>query len=521
MGLLETVFSPTSGQRTTAFRADTVSFHHCSVPMIANLAYMTSPQFLSTKPSQIAPRVSPDASSVHLVGVCGSGMRALAELLIGLGWRVTGSDLTAPSSTLRAMQKRGLRFHRGHDDRFLPRDVDVVVHSAAVGEANPERQLAHRLRIPVLSYSMMLGLLMENGVGVAIAGTHGKSTTTAMVAAILTEAGLSPSAVVGAELKDRKTCGWVGEGDLFVVESCEYQRSFLDLKPQYACILNIEPDHFDCFASLDDLIEAFARFAGQVAADGLLLVNGDCPESMAASQRAQSTVVTFSRHRGADWWSADLRPTVAGTRFRVFRGEEFFAEIEVALPGEHNVANALAAIAISHHAGASVEAIRECLWQFTGIRRRFEQLGSWRGVTRIDDYAHHPTAVAATLRTARARFGQRRIWCAFQPHQSSRTAALMSEFSSSFRDADEILIAPTFAARESPGDESDPTAKQLAREIAASGRSVRFCGSLDRVVATLDDEAQPGDVLITMGAGDINRVQHEFTRRLQRNHSSR
>jgi UDP-N-acetylmuramate--alanine ligase len=485
---------------------------------------MTSPQFITAKRSQTAPRIprlSSDASTAHLIGVCGSGMRALAELLIGLGWRVTGSDLTAPSSsTLRAMQKRGLRFHRGHDDRFLPRDVDVVVHSPAVGTTNPERQLAHRLRIPVLSYSQMLGLLMENGVGVAIAGTHGKSTTTAMVAAILTESGLSPSAVIGAELKDRKDSGWVGKGDLFVVESCEYQNSFLDLKPQYACILGIEPDHFDCFASLDDLTEAFARFSGQVASSGVLLVNADCTESMTASQRAESSVVTFSRHPGADWWAADLRSTDAGTRFRVFRREEFFAEIEVAVPGEHNVTNALAAIAVSHHAGASVEAIRECLWQFTGIKRRFDHIGSYRGVTLIDDYAHHPTAVAATLQTARAKFGRRRIWCAFQPHQSSRTAALMSEFSSSFGDADEILIAPTFAARESVGDESETTAEQLAGEIVGGGQNARFCGSLDRVVATLDDEAQPGDVLITMGAGDINRVQNELTRRLQRHHLS-
>lgn len=448
-------------------------------------------------------------------------MRALAELLIGLGWRVTGSDLTAPSSSLRKMQKKGLRFHRGHDAQFLPRDIDVVVHSPAVGPTNPERRLAERLNIPVLSYSALLGWLMESRTGVAISGTHGKSTTTAMVAAILTEAGLSPSAVIGAEMSNSKACGWAGEGNLFVVESCEYKLSFLELKPQFACILGIEPDHFDYFESPDDLLEAFARFAAQVAPTGCLLVNGDCAVSMAAAQRAAAQVVTFSHSPGSDWWAADLRKTETGTRFRVFRQENFFAELEVGIPGQHNVANALAATAVSHHAGAPLDAIRECLWQFTGIRRRFEQVGSFRGVTLIDDYAHHPTAVNATLKTARAKFGRRRIWCAFQPHQSSRTSALMSEFSACFHDADEVLIAPTFAARESETDLPEETAQQLAAEIADGGQKARYCGSLDRIIATLDDEALPGDVLITMGAGDINRVQDEFTRRLQRNHSQR
>ena len=461
------------------------------------------------------------SSSAHLVGICGAGMKALSEMLTGLGWSVSGSDLVGPTTTIRAMRQRGLRVHRGHHDRFVPRGVDVVVHSPAVGRDNPEIQLAERLKIPVLSYSEMLGRLMQSRVGVSIAGTHGKSTTTAMVASVLADSGLSPSAVFGAELSGRDVGGWAGDGDLFVVEGCEYRRSFLDFSPRYACILGIEPDHFDYFADLDDTVDAFAEFASQVAADGLLLVNRDCAAAMKAGTHARAQVVTLSQQGEADWWAADMRNTRWGTRFRVFRHSDFFAEIELPLPGRHNVANALAAIAMSYHVGASAECIRDSLWNFAGVRRRFEHIGSWRGMTLIDDYAHHPTAVRATIRTAREQFGRRRIWCAFQPHQVSRTKTLMLDFAESFEQADEVLIAPTFAARETIADEHETTSGELALRIAAGGQKARFCHSLDQIVTTLDDEARPGDVLITMGAGDIDQVHHEFTRRIQRNHPPR
>jgi len=457
--------------------------------------------------------------TAHLVGVCGSGMRALAELLTDLGCRVSGSDLQRPSGTLAAMQKRGLRVHRGHCDRFLANDAEVLVYSPAVGPNNPERQQARRLNIAQMSYSEMLGFLMRDRIGVSIAGTHGKSTTTAMTATILCDAGTGPSVVVGAELCGRGASGWAGSGSLFVVESCEYKRSFLDLHPRYAAILGIEPDHFDCYPTLADSADAFGNFAAQVAEDGMLLVRADCRAAVQSAASASCPIATFSCDAEADWRATDLRPAGRGTRFRVFHKGLFIAELSLQVAGMHNVQNALAATALCHSIGVSPGEIRESLAGFGGVKRRYEQVGSWRGVTLIDDYAHHPTAVRATLETARAQFGQRRIWCAFQPHQDSRTAALMGDFALSFSPADEILVAPTYAARESLAAED--TAAELAERIKSANSRGRYCPSLDRIVATLEDEARPGDVLITMGAGDIDRVHHEFTRRLQRHHSRR
>ena len=483
---------------------------------------MISPQLAA--PYRPLPRTTraglPEVAAAHLVGICGAGMRALAELLVGLGCRVTGSDLQRPSAAIQAMQRRGLRFHLGHNDDHLPRDVDVVVFSPAVEPGNPERQLAAELRIPQMSYSQMLGWLMRTRVGVSVAGTHGKSTTTAMAACVLEHAGLAPSAVFGAELCGIGKSGWAGGGELFVVESCEYQRSFLDLHPRFAVVTGVEPDHFDCYRTFDETKAAFADFAAQVEPGGVLMVRGDCEAAQEAAQRAAADVLTFSLQPGSDWWAADVRPTPTGTRFRTFFRGEYVAEISLSIPGRHNVANALAAAALCSHVGAMPAAIREALQEFRGIRRRFEYVGSWRGMTLIDDYAHHPTAVATTLRTARERFGGRRIWCVFQPHQVSRTTALMREFAASFADADEVLIAPIFAARESIGP-SESTADELVRRIVDHGRKARFIPSLDRILATLDDEARPGDVLLLMGAGDIDRVHHEFARRLRRDHPVR
>jgi len=488
-----------------------------------SIDFMISPE---TTRHQFATRSARRRSSAttfeaaHLVGICGTGMKALAELLTDLKWQVTGSDLQKTGPTLDAMRRRGLRIHSGHNDKFLPQDADVLVYSPAVNANNPERKRAEALGVTQMSYSQMLGYLMRDQTGVSIAGTHGKSTTTAMTAWIAETAGLAPSVIVGAELCDLGRSGWAGLGDPFVVESCEYQQSFLDLTPKHAAILGIEPDHFDCYENLDATIAAFAAFASRVAPDGSLLLPLDCDAAKQCAERSSAVVETFSlTDPAADWWITDARPAGGATRYRVFHQGLYYSEVVLQLPGPHNAHNAVAAIALSHRLGVSPAEVRDALVEFHGIRRRFECVGSWRGVTLIDDYAHHPTAVAATLETARREFGDRRIWCAFQPHQTSRTQALLNEFAHSFAAADEILIAPTFAAREMATTSEDPSAAVLAEQVSETGCSARWCGSLDRVIATLEDEVRPGDVLITMGAGDIDQVHHEFTRRLQRNHS--
>lgn len=251
------------------------------------------------------------------------------------------------------------------------------------------------------------------------------------------------------------------------------------------------------------------------------MIRGDCNAARAACTTAVSNIQTFSMNADSDWWAADLRPTSTGIRFRVFYQHEYFTEISLQVAGEHNALNALAAIALCHRAGVSIDAIRDGLYEYQGIRRRMEPVGTWRGITLIDDYAHHPTAVQATLKTIRQQFPQRKIWCVFQPHQVSRTQALMQEFAESFDDADETLIVPVFAARERVKNEPQSASEELVNRIVATGACARFSPTLDRTLATLEDELHTGDVLITMGAGDISQVYYAFTQRLRRNHSPR
>jgi UDP-N-acetylmuramate--alanine ligase len=327
--------------------------------------------------------------------------------------------------------------------------------------------------------------------------------------------------VIGAEVCEIGVSGWHGDGPHFVVESCEFQRSFLDLSPRYATILGIEPDHFDCYPHFDEAIAAFSAFAQKLPADGRLLIPAGCEASKAACVAACARVETFGVEVAADWQACDLRVTGEGTRFRLYQDGDFFAGIALRIPGRHSVHNALAAAAVAHRAGADSTAFREGLLEFPGIRRRFERVGSWRGVTLIDDYAHHPTAVSATLATARERFPKRRLWCVFQPHQVSRTRALFADFAKSLVAADRVLLVPVFAAREEVHDEPVQLAHELAAQVVAAGGHARPADTLDLALSTLEDELEPGDVLITMGAGDIGKVYHAFTRRLQGHHAAR
>lgn len=466
-------------------------------------------------------RPSVETHRAHLVGVCGSGMKALAEYLTSAGWQLSGSDQQLSSETSQMLTRRGLRLHQGHSSRFLPAATDLLIYSPAVKPENPERQAAQQRGIPQFSYTQMLGRLMQGKTGISIAGTHGKSTTTAMVGRILQDGGHEPSVIVGAEARGSQSSGWAGSGDLFVVESCEFQRGFLDLSPQLAAILGIEADHFDCYRDLAETTAAFAEFARRVPADGLVLIHQGCAASQTATAEIQAERQTFALQPGADWWAADLRSGRDGTRFRIFRGGEYFTEVALRIPGEHNVLNALAAAAITYRAGATVAAIRAGLEEFSGVRRRLEVVGTWRGVSLVDDYAHHPTAVRASLATVRRQFPGRKLWCVFQPHQVSRTLALLDEFADSFGAADEVVIVPVFAAREQVRAEPLKVGQELAARILSRGKPVRFCGALDRAVATLDDDLRPGDVLVTMGAGNISQVHHAFTQRLQRHYPPR
>ena len=457
----------------------------------------------------------------HLVGACGSGMKALAEVLLDRGWLVSGSDTTANSPIGMELREKGVALRVGHSTAGLTEELDLLVYSPAVPLENLERRWATRHNIPQLSYPEMLGELMRQKCGVSIAGTHGKSTTTALTGWILQAAGLSPTVFVGAELRDRQANGWSGAGSQVVVESCEYRRHFLSLQPHLAAILGIEADHFDCYASLEETAAAFHDFCLLLPQNGLLVVPADSQVTLDATAECAARREIFGIECAADWQAQNLRATTRGTCFEIYYQGRLFLDAELPIPGRHMVGNAVAAVALCHEAGATAEGIKQGLESFPGLKRRFEITGNWGEITLVDDYAHHPSAIEATLRTAREQFGDRRLICVFQPHQVSRTLGLFDEFSRAFTQADQVWLVPVYGARESFAAELTEVSRELTSLILQQGVEAHFSESLDQSLASLDDAVRPGDVLMTLGAGDIDRLNHALTCRLSRNHTTR
>jgi len=441
----------------------------------------------------------------HLVGIGGAGMRSLADVLTAANWKVTGSDENlTPADAIR------WKARRGHIADRVTVDVDAVVHSPAIDDANPELVRARSLGIPVLSYPAMLGRLMRESFGIAIAGTHGKSTTTAMTAEILRTDGFDPTVIVGAEPLDQTSGGRFGRGDLVVAEACEYRDSFLHLRPKIASILNIEPDHFDYFHSAEQLDETFARFASQVASDGLLLVSDSCTRTQHVVRNASCRCETFGLSNTANWQARNLANCGGNYAFEIWNKRVRLGQIALRVPGRHNVTNALAAAAMAWHAGAAAAGICRGLSQFRGLRRRLETLGESGGVALVDDFAHHPTEVAASLAAVKLKYPGRRVWCIFQPHQASRTRALLDELAGSLHNAGKIFVADIYRAREPAACEGDVTAADLARRMRARGQSVAELHDPQAIREFIADRVRPGDVVLTMGAGNIGKIAHDL-----------
>ena len=328
------------------------------------------------------------------------------------------------------------------------------MHSPAVPADDPERRQAAELGVPQVDHVELLAGLMAARTGIAVAGTHGKSTTAAILGTLLGGCGASPSVAVGAELCGCGTSGRAGESDLLVVEACEFRRNFLKFSPTHAILTGVEPDHFDCYASPAELEAAFAAFAARLPDGGTLVVPHGCAVSRRAAAGSRARVVTFGRDRaagenGADWWVSGVRPTATGSRFRLFRGDAYAGQFTLPVPGGHQVTNAAAALVLCAELGIPVAALSEALWDFPGLRRRFEVVGSWRGRLLVDDYAHHPTAIAATIDAARTHLPGRRVCVFFQPHQASRTEALHAGFAAALAAADVAAVLPVYPARES------------------------------------------------------------------------
>jgi UDP-N-acetylmuramate--alanine ligase len=441
----------------------------------------------------------------HLVGIAGAGMRSLADVLDDAGWVVTGSDLDA-----RSLAGSPLNIRQGHHADSVHAGLDLVVHSDAVSEHNPELVQARKLNLSVLNYAGMLGRMMESRIGVAVAGTHGKSTTTAMAGEILAAGGFDPIVIYGAAPFGASSGGRFGRGRVLLAEACEYRSNFHQLKPQMAVILGIEPDHFDCFKSPADLERAFARFAARVPEDGLVLVNGECAATARALIERRSATESFGLGRSATWQATELRERYGFYSFQIRCRDRLVSQVKLHTPGKHNVLNALAAAALASHLGATGSVIRTGLEQFNGLQRRMQLLGEANQIAILDDYAHHPTAVTAALATARQMYPDRRLWCVFQPHQASRTRALIDPFADSLQNADKIIVAEVYRAREAPSPADAFVARELADRTAARGGDVVHLATAAEIHDHLKQSLSPGDVVMTLGAGDIGRIAHEL-----------
>ena len=448
---------------------------------------------------------------VHFIGIGGSGLSAIARLLSESGYTVTGSD-RAMSTFAADLQATGATVYIGHHPRYV-QGADWVVRSSAVPDDNPEVRAAEMAGIPVYKRADFLGKLMEGKTGIAVAGTHGKTTTTAMLAFALTEMGRNPSFIVGGVMKNYGVNARAGSGDTFVIEADEYDRTFLGLKPRIEVITNLEHDHPDCYPTFEDMESAFKSFVSLLPHNGTLIASIEDPGA--------SALLNEARHQGrrvigynlsgdmtikASHWMQARNVKVnqrggfdfeASTNF----GEVDLTKVSLQVPGEHNVRNALAALAVVATLRLSIKDAAAALRRFAGTGRRFEVRGEEKGVLVISDYAHHPTEIRATLAAARTRYPGRRIWAVWQPHTYSRTKTLFMEFTGAFSDADEVIVTEVYAARE---PREDFSSAQVVK--AMPHPSARFIASIEDTTEYLHSKVRKDDVVIILSAGDADQI---------------
>ena len=445
---------------------------------------------------------------VHLIGIGGAGLSAIATVLLQQNYTISGSDIQASRATER-LRKLGAAVYIGHDAKNLT-GPDVVVISSAIAQDNPEVIEAHKRNIPVQKRPTWLGQMMNGKRGITIAGTHGKTTTTAMVALVLTRANLSPTYIVGGFLPQLDSNAAAGQSDWFIIEADEYDHTFLNLKPELAVITNIEWDHPDTYPTQAAYAQAFIQFAGLLPPHGRLIVCGDDPGIKNLRQQLPAPIsdgapITYGLAPGNAWRAVNVTLNQAGGySFEVQHQDKTITAqpLNLRTPGLHNVQNALAALVVADAAGVSPDEAAQILSTYEGTGRRLEIKGKANGVTVVDDYAHHPTEINVTLAAARARFGQRPIWAVFQPHLFSRTKLFLAEFAAAFADADHVIILDIFPAREQD-DGTISSGDIITRMRHPDARQIK---AIPTAIAYLQDHLSPGDVLITLSAGDGYKV---------------
>lgn len=442
--------------------------------------------------------------SIYFVGIGGIGMSGIAEVLVTLGYTVMGSDLKE-SSAVKRLRGLGVKVFIGHDGENIG-DADVVIRSTAVGMSNPEVKEAIHRGVPVIRRAEMLAELMRLKYGVAVAGSHGKTTTTSMLAATLEGGGLDPTVVIGGRLDSLGgTNARLGAGDYLVAEADESDGTFLFLSPTVAIVTNIDPEHLDHYGTFENLEKTFLEFVNRVPfyGFGVLCIDHPVVQRLLSGVRRRAVTYGFARH--ADYRAVGMVSEGLVTTFQVYHQEDHLGEVTIDMPGEHNVSNALATIATSLELSVPFETIKRSLHKFTGVQRRFTVRGEPGDVVIVDDYAHHPVEIDATLSAAAAGYGDRKIVAIFQPHRYSRVRDLWEDFCGAFNGADQVVVCPVYAAGEPPIEGIN--AEQIAEGLRCSGhRAAVAVSDLESAADYACKIAKAGDLVITLGAGDVNKV---------------
>lgn len=451
---------------------------------------------------------SPNIKYVHFIGIGGSSMSGLAEILLSQGYKVSGSDIKSSKATQK-LEKKGAEIFIGHSMDNIT-NPDLVVYTVAVKEDNPEMIRSRQSGVPVIDRAELLGLIMKrHSFGIAVSGTHGKTTTTSMITTIMLEAGTDPTAHIGGELDCIGGNTRIGSSQFFITEACEYYSSFLKFFPYMAVILNIEVDHVDYFRDLQHIKDTFRSFISLVPADGYIIACADDENTLSVISDKSCNKITYGLKNPQATWTARkiIYNQLGCASFEVLKEGNSLGSVSLSVPGPHNVSNALAAIAACHTCGCSMEDITTGLLKFGGSHKRFELKGLVDDIKVVDDYAHHPSEVKATLNAA-ANTVHNKIWCVFQPHTYTRTKAFMDEFSQAFGNADNVIVTDIYAAREK--DPGDVHSSMLAEKIREQGGNALYIGDFQEIAQFLDKNAASGDLILTMGAGDIVRCGEMF-----------
>lgn len=441
---------------------------------------------------------------VHFIGIGGISMSGLAEILLSEGFRVSGSDNNRSALT-EMLAEKGAVIRYGQRRDNITDDIDLVVYTSAIHPDNPEFIAVQEKGLASLTRAQLLGQMMRQyRTSIAVSGTHGKTTTTSMISDILLQADTDPTLSIGGILKSIGSNYRVGGSEYFVTEACEYTNSFLSFYPKTGIILNVQEDHLDFFKDLADIRASFHAFAKLLPQEGLLLINGEIERYEELTEGLSCPVITFGMREGFDYYPTDITYDPAGNPSFICHGpEEFTLSVTLGMPGDHNIANALPAIAIAHKFGIADNIISQALAHFRGADRRFDYKGQIGGVTVIDDYAHHPTEIQATL-SAAAHYPHKKLWCVFQPHTYSRTKSFLSDFARELSAADHVVLADIYAARET--DTLGISSRDLQREIQSLGGNCSYFPTFDEIENFLLENCTAGDLLITMGAGDVHKI---------------